>query len=790
MLWRLMPALRQRFGYEDIARWVELYGVRQRIIKVDIPPGAAGGVRSKRKNETPRFKELPGISPLVLNLLLPHCLFLELADVAPDLPPYQEDVVTVPLGPILDGIYRPFERQSTDMLRAQLLAGDNSGTSSWFHALMIWPNLPCTEIIARAKRTGVELGRASALPADRIYPKEQALLDLVRRERAEGRRCLIYVEHTGEHDLLPRLKHLIEDDDARWQAEDPADHPGRAVQAVTLRGETVSTAKREGWLAQQVERGCDVLLCHSGLVEVGLDLLAFPTIIVYEVIFSTTRWRQAIRRSWRPGQTKPVRVVQLAYENTMEARGLQLIATKAISSLMVEGKMPSASLSAQAETSSTTNLIMELFEQVVNAAPQDTADSADTHAQYESEDTSTQGTRPARPAKPTLVQSVRDTFLELGRVEQEAESFIDAPEDPEDLEDQEDQEEQEEQEDRLADEVLDEAGLYDESSKASPESFDLMAAGDWAVTDPDAEPLMLFPVAGAPSRTRPDGAPDGVPDGVPDGADVPGVPGASVSQETTTSHSPVDTAGSQETRQIASPHIPIDTLGADNADNADNAGNARNSRSPDPGGPTNAPLLPPLPAAGNLQTVQHRYTWEELRAQLQQAAQQRKAARASRAQPGKGKASRSVSDVAPTDLFADLLAGQTATEGPPNQPNQPNQPNLSKTMESTALAEQLTWQNGRVVPVLTGQAPPAAGCQQSTAPGGVSTELEPPPTAPAAAQLTPISPTPPAHPTQRDSQAIEANQTNQVGVPRRARRTGKRRTAKKQPQGQQLTLFS
>ena len=424
MLWRLMPSIRAHFGYDEVTRWVGRYGLRQKTIKVEEPGGGYGrstGWRSKRKDATPRYRELPGISPLILNLLLPHCLFMDLADVAPNLPAYREEVVTIPLGPDLEQEYQQFQREATDRLKAQLQLGDNSGTSSWFHGLLIWPNLPCQEVVARARRTGVELGRAPALPAHTIYPKERALLEVVRRERAEGRRCLIYIEHTGEHDLLPRLTQLLQDDDVAWRAEDPDDHPGTPLRVMTMRGESVASSQREAWLAKQVEAGCDVLLCHSGLVEVGLDLLAFPTILVYEIIFSTTRWRQAIRRSWRPGQTQEVRVIQLTYEQTMEARGLTLIATKAISSLMVEGKMPSAALNEHAQNSATTNLIMELYEQVVAEA--EGADHGDPSA-FQSESVAAMERQPAE--RNAVAEALRNTFLALNRVEQEAEQYIGA----------------------------------------------------------------------------------------------------------------------------------------------------------------------------------------------------------------------------------------------------------------------------------------------------------------------------------------------------------------------------
>ena len=415
MLWRLLPELRQTFGYGDLKRWVDLYGVRQKVVKVREPrPGhREDGAVSKRREDRPLVKELPGISPLVLRHLLDSCLFLELADVAPGLPPYSEQAVVVPMGETLGPIYEQFERETTTALKELLAHEDHSGLAAWFQGLMIQPNLPWRGFTAVSSH-GVVLGAAEPLPEATIYPKEQALLDLVRRERADGRRALVYVEHTGEYDLLPRLKALIEADDAAWreewvrsiqnmqapadvcgeteEAERPAsaqhsdgrsgmfgspdllgvpDVPGvsrpptQRVRVAILRSGTVASGEREAWLQRAVEQGCDVLLCHSGLVEVGLDLLAFPTIVCDEVIFSTTRVRQATRRSYRPGQTQPVRVVQLVYDRSMEARGLQLIARKIKSSLMVEGKLPGEGLAAFGQGEDQGDLLIELARSVL-----------------------------------------------------------------------------------------------------------------------------------------------------------------------------------------------------------------------------------------------------------------------------------------------------------------------------------------------------------------------------------------------------------------------------------------
>jgi hypothetical protein len=392
MLWRLLPELRATFGYGDLKRWVELYGVRQKTFK--IREGRSGprqdGAKSKRREEKPLVKELPGISPLALRHLLDSCLFLELADVAPGLPPYTEEAVVVPMGNRLGSVYTAFERETTAALRDMLAHYDTSGLAAWFQGLMAQPNLPWRGVVTQAPG-GTVLGQAEPLPEELVYPKERALLDLVRRERAEGRRTLVYVEHTGAYDLLPRLKALLEADDAAWRQEWNERGQGREdahsqasgaadtsavcqrpssqpIRVALLRSGTVPSVQREAWLARTVEEGCDVLLCHSGLVEVGLDLLDFPTIIVDEVIFSTTRVRQATRRSYRPGQTLPVRVVQLVYDHTMEARGLALIASKIKSSLMVEGKLPGEGLSSFAQGESAGgqgDLLLELARSVL-----------------------------------------------------------------------------------------------------------------------------------------------------------------------------------------------------------------------------------------------------------------------------------------------------------------------------------------------------------------------------------------------------------------------------------------
>ncbi len=80
------------------------------------------------------------------------------------------------------------------------------------------------------------------------------------------------------------------------------------------------------------------MIAHPKLVETGLDLLDFPTIIFYESGYSLHTLRQASRRSWRIGQARNVRVIFLCYEGTMQGSCLRLMGKKLLVALTMEGK--------------------------------------------------------------------------------------------------------------------------------------------------------------------------------------------------------------------------------------------------------------------------------------------------------------------------------------------------------------------------------------------------------------------------------------------------------------------
>jgi len=97
------------------------------------------------------------------------------------------------------------------------------------------------------------------------YAKERALIEEVKAQLARGRKCQVFAIYTNKHDVIERLEALFRNE---------------GIRAATLRA-SVPTHRREAWYREQLRRGIDVAICHPKIVETGLDLLDFPTILFH-----------------------------------------------------------------------------------------------------------------------------------------------------------------------------------------------------------------------------------------------------------------------------------------------------------------------------------------------------------------------------------------------------------------------------------------------------------------------------------------------------------------------------
>jgi SNF2 family DNA or RNA helicase len=332
LLWRFSPAVREEFTYSDESRWIARYGIVERITKKGGDDDACEDGRvSRRRGYRTRIVEKPGVSPAVLFHLIGNTAFLRLADVAADLPEYREEVQLIELDagsdrnePSQSAFYHRLAEELHAAVVRALAGGSKRLLAAYLQSLLAYPDACTKGETVLDGRDGEVVAAVPPLPEDRLYPKEQALVDLVREERRQGRRVLVYITHTASRDISPRLESILAE---------------AGYRVATLKSDTTSADRREEWVARAVKQGADVLLVHPRLVQTGLDLVDFPTIVWYEVEYSVYTMRQASRRSWRIGQRLPVRVVYFVYSGTLQAQALALVAKKLKSSLAVEGEL-------------------------------------------------------------------------------------------------------------------------------------------------------------------------------------------------------------------------------------------------------------------------------------------------------------------------------------------------------------------------------------------------------------------------------------------------------------------
>jgi len=351
IFWRLMPRemVSRKAVFSSPMAFADDYGVvewTQTIIKY-----SEFGLESIGRSRNGRVvvKEKPGVSPRILtDFLLEHAVFMRLSDMGKALPPFEENVIEVSMALEQKGAYQELEAELTDALKEALARKDQSLLGAFVQSLLAYPDGARRGEVVRHPHTGDLVASAPAIE-EHLLPKEEKLLEILSNEVAEGRKCLVCLEHTGTRDLIPDLVERMEQ---------------RGLRPFVLRANTVSTEKREAWVKAKVGSGeYDVMVTNPNLIKTGLDLIEFPTIVFFQTGYSVFTLRQASRRSWRIGQKHPVRVYYLSYADTMQATALSLIAAKLETSLTVEGDLSDGGLAALAQSAN--SMLIELARSLV-----------------------------------------------------------------------------------------------------------------------------------------------------------------------------------------------------------------------------------------------------------------------------------------------------------------------------------------------------------------------------------------------------------------------------------------
>jgi superfamily II DNA or RNA helicase len=292
----------------------------------------AGAHKTARgKKVTVRTTKAPGFGPQgILRCILPFTIFLKLKDIGGNvLPPYVEEFREVAMNAEQEQAYGRLAGRLKSELGQALAHRDTTLLGVVLNVLLAWPDVCFRSETVKHPRTKALLAFVEPIFADdEISPKERALIDICRQEKAAGRKVLIYSVYSGTRDTMSRLKTLLERED---------------LKAAVLRS-SVETSRREEWIAQQLDRGIDDLITNPENVKTGLDLLEFQTIVFMQSGFNVYTLQQASRRSWRIGQKHAVKVIFLGYARTSQMECLELMAKKIAVSQSTSGDVPECGL--------------------------------------------------------------------------------------------------------------------------------------------------------------------------------------------------------------------------------------------------------------------------------------------------------------------------------------------------------------------------------------------------------------------------------------------------------------
>jgi len=269
LLHRLNHGVRSDFAFHDEKRWARLYGVlettRRRRRKEDADED---GVYTGNRRYRNQAKEQPGVSPAIVSRLLDTTIFLSLKDLNLALPSYKEEVVALDM---LDDQGQQYH--SMDSGLKQQAIQSSRYLSTWLQWTLARPNSAFRDEVVVVDEVDDGDGKTvrkvplMELPAinpngHKWLPKENWLADFCKVEKQQGRKVLVYVRQTGTRDIQDRVM--------------------MPLQANGLRGSILSgnvdPRKREEWIAKRVNT-IDVLICNPRLVETGLDLVQFLTVV-------------------------------------------------------------------------------------------------------------------------------------------------------------------------------------------------------------------------------------------------------------------------------------------------------------------------------------------------------------------------------------------------------------------------------------------------------------------------------------------------------------------------------
>jgi superfamily II DNA or RNA helicase len=336
ILWRTDAKSLLKAGFDHktgAIEWAERFGKLKQV--VELKDEDKGWV-TKQKRVAQQPTEEPGINPkLVPQFLLHKTGFLELPDMGLPLVELKEIPIFIDMDSHHKALYNRFHNTLHDECMKRSKAGSKGAWSKFLPATIMYADRPDlgAHVSFKSKKQQDdedEVGctiHADALPANMYHAKERELVKLVQKELSEDRGCVIYNNYTGDYDMNGRVQEVLK---------------AHGIDSKILN--EPNTDKRAEKIEQLHAEGARVIICNMLLVETGLDLLTWPTIIYNQLNYMVSTVRQSSRRAWRIGQEKECRIYYLTYNGTQQAKQFMRIMLARAHALLTEGRLDKSAL--------------------------------------------------------------------------------------------------------------------------------------------------------------------------------------------------------------------------------------------------------------------------------------------------------------------------------------------------------------------------------------------------------------------------------------------------------------
>lgn len=350
------PARMKELGFElnaeSARRFAENYGVVEK--KFMCSESGDGSYNAQGRGQQLGKETIkPGISPIVYpDILLDHTVQLNIADMSNKLPPLNEYVVQVDMNREQEDGYLKNIEVIKDAIKDRNFGVGKGLMGKMLQLGLSYPDKPYGRSDVYSLRVPDWLivspdNLEQYASVDVLLPKEEKLVEIVRKEISEGRQVFVYTEYSGSEEtgIDDRLQEIIES------------HCNLRGQVSVLRSRSVKAIDRDEYIKKNADK-VKVFITNYRNVETGIDFVGeyegrrynYPTIIFFQTGMSLSSIWQASRRHYRLNQTEECRTYYLCYKKTFQLDILEMMSKKISAASAIQGNFSESALENMAGT--------------------------------------------------------------------------------------------------------------------------------------------------------------------------------------------------------------------------------------------------------------------------------------------------------------------------------------------------------------------------------------------------------------------------------------------------------